>query len=81
MGTSHISFWYDKWIDVGFLCEMVPFVNIQDMLLTVSDVYYDGVLHFDNLMTLVPDVVHDLVNATPLVDNCDLDDVVKSMDS
>ena len=37
-GASEMSFWYDCWLSDGFLCEKVPYVNIQDTTLLIKDV-------------------------------------------
>ena len=54
---SQISFWYDRWLDDGALCKMVPYVNIQDVTLTVSNVLDAGHWSFSKLATTIPSKV------------------------
>ena len=50
---GHVYFQYNKWITQGFLYEMVPFVNIQDTQMMISDVFHDGIWQLGKLATML----------------------------
>ena len=42
LGPGNSSFWYDKWLPIRKLCDLVPFVHITDSDHTVRDIWSDG---------------------------------------
>lgn len=54
IGNGEISLWYDKWLDEGRICDLIPFVNIQDTLLKVRDIWSDGRRQLDSVATVIP---------------------------
>ena len=76
VGNGDLSFWYDKWLDVGRLCDKVVFVNIQDVDMKVSDVFYDRTWHLQKLATWLPETVIRHILATHVVRDVVLDDVL-----
>lgn len=54
VGRGNVSIWYDKWLDQDLLCNLVPYVNIQDTRLHLKDIFSDGDWHFQRLATVIP---------------------------
>lgn len=51
IGNETVPVWYDKWIGNDLLCNLVPFVNIQNTNLQLKDIYDDGNWYFERLAT------------------------------
>ena len=45
MGDGDISIWYDRSLDHSRLCDLVSFVDIQDIHIQVHDIVHEG--HWD----------------------------------
>lgn len=54
-----------------YLCNLVPYVNIQDTYLQVKDVFHDGFWHWEHITTLLPMEVRMSVQSYFLDNNCD----------
>ncbi|CAL0299567.1 unnamed protein product [Lupinus luteus] len=54
LAKGAISIWYDKWLDEGYLCQLIPYVHILDSELHIKDVFFDGCWHWDLLATQIP---------------------------
>ena len=76
VGTGHVSFWYDKWLDIGKLCDQVFFVNIQDVNMRVANVFYDRKWHLEKLATWLPEDVISHICASPITEDVLIDDSI-----
>lgn len=74
IGHGESSFWYDKWMPSGPLCDLLPFVDIHDISMHVRDVFHEGNWCFYRLCTQVPLDVQLIVRGLLLSD--DMDDVL-----
>lgn len=54
VGKGELSFWYDNWLEEGHLCNLVPFVHINDVQLSLRDIYRNGAWNFASLSTMIP---------------------------
>lgn len=54
IGEGEVSLWYDKWLEDDRICNLIPYVDIQDVNLRVCDIYFDDQWHFEQLATLLP---------------------------
>ena len=54
VGAGEVSFWYDRMLSDGFLCEKLPYVNTQDTTLLIKDVCVNGAWNFDLLAIVLP---------------------------
>ena len=68
--------WYDKWLHEGRLCDILPFIHIEDTLLQVKDVYFDGKWHLEGLATVLPRDIMDKIKVVPIADDSSLEDIV-----
>lgn len=58
-GAGDSSLWYMDWTKFGPLCQLVPFVHINDTELCLRRVYIDGKWDFHSLSTMIPPEVCD----------------------
>ena len=61
-GSGSSSFWFSSWCSHGFLCSLVPIIDIHDIHLTVKDVITFYGQHTQSLYTTIPQIVADTVN-------------------
>lgn len=54
MGRGDVSLWYEKWLDRGPICNLLPYVSIHDINFRLRDVFHDGEWHFERLATQLP---------------------------
>lgn len=54
IGKGAISIWCDKWLEGDLICNMLPYVDIQDTQLKIKDIYYDNAWHWEKLATQIP---------------------------
>lgn len=54
LGEGGSSFWYENWLGTGKLCSRVPFLNISDSMLRLSDVWEGGRWKLESLYTILP---------------------------
>ncbi|KAK7251105.1 hypothetical protein RIF29_34020 [Crotalaria pallida] len=76
LGGGDVSFWYDKWIDEGPLYLHIPFVDIQDSLVTVRDIVEDGIWRLDKLVTMFQVPFAEKIQAIPVNTSGPLEDTV-----
>ncbi|KAJ1383128.1 ribonuclease H [Sesbania bispinosa] len=60
-GDDNSSFWFDKWLSIGSLHQLVPFVNTNDLNVKVKDVWKDGTWQLAQLWTSVPNEAMQLI--------------------
>lgn len=49
-----MSIWYDKWDQDGCVVGSVNHVNIQDVNLTLRDIFWNGIWHWNEVATIIP---------------------------
>lgn len=54
LGNGSSSFWYAPWSSLGRLSALVPYVDIHDSELSISDLLHDGHWHLEELYTQLP---------------------------
>lgn len=54
VGRGNVSLWYDRLLDEGIICDLIPFLSIQDTDMKLKEVWYDTGWQFDRLVTLLP---------------------------
>ncbi|KAK7270544.1 hypothetical protein RIF29_23763 [Crotalaria pallida] len=69
LGSGEVSFFFDRWLESGLLCDKVLWVATQDVYLRVRDVWYDGDWHFDSVHTLLPSLVRDDIRSSTIMLN------------
>lgn len=74
IGKGNLSLWYDKWLDKGRLCDLVPFVDIHATNMCIRDIYHNGEWHFEELYTSLPTDIQLLMKG--LFINDDAEDIV-----
>ncbi|KAJ1382232.1 Ribonuclease H domain [Sesbania bispinosa] len=68
IGDGTTSFWYDSWLPVGKLCDVVPFVHISDTCLKINDIIANGYWNFDALFTILHVDARNLIsNINPIL--------------
>ncbi|KAK7256567.1 hypothetical protein RIF29_30021 [Crotalaria pallida] len=68
VGAGDVSFFYDKWMDNGPLCNKVPWVAIHDTELRVKVVFRNGAWNFDTVFTLLPsDLQNNIIRSDIMV--------------
>lgn len=61
VGKGEVSLWYDLWLNNDYLCDLVPYVDIQDIhLQVIKDIHVNGVWYFDMLRTPIPPQVRQI---------------------
>ncbi|PNY05589.1 ribonuclease H [Trifolium pratense] len=73
-GSGSSSFWFCPWSALGFLCKLVPYIDIHDMQLTVSDVISSNEPHSNILYSHLPQTALDIINNTNLTFNASIED-------
>ena len=63
LGNGQTSFWYDKWLLEGPLCNLVPFVHISDTAFQVRDIWNNGKWMLNYLSTTLPEDVVNLLHS------------------
>lgn len=53
VGAGNISLWFNKFLNEGYLRELVDYVNIQDSYLHLKDIYIEGNWNW-TLATMIP---------------------------
>jgi hypothetical protein len=53
IGRGNVSFWFDRWLDEGPLCDKVLFMDYQDVPLQVRDVVNDRSCDLSRVRTLM----------------------------
>lgn len=54
IGKGDISILFDKWLEDNFVCELIPFVNIQEIHLKIKDICVNNQLHWERMATIIP---------------------------
>lgn len=54
VGRGNISLWYERWLHKGRICDRIPYVDLHDIQLKVSDLCQLGHWNFELLTTPVP---------------------------
>lgn len=42
IGKGEVSLWFDPWLREELICDLVPYVDIHDLNLSVKDIFIDG---------------------------------------
>ncbi|PNY14401.1 ribonuclease H [Trifolium pratense] len=74
-GSGSSSFWYSPWSTLGYICTLVPYVDIHDIHLTVKDVVGGCFPYTQMIYTHLPQAALDTINNTQLSFNASLQDV------
>lgn len=61
VGNGLSSLWYSTWIGNGPLAKEVPFIDIHDSHLCISDVYFDRSWHLDMFYSFLPSNIIDQI--------------------
>ena len=61
VGSGNISLWYDRWLEEGLLCDVIPFVHIEDTQMRIADLYSRGTWQFNKLATILPSDMMDMI--------------------
>lgn len=57
IGEGNVSFWFDKWLNNGPLCNKVDYVHISNSQLRVKAVFVDGSWQIRDLYTPIPNLL------------------------
>ena len=62
LGSGNLSLWFDTWHKDGPICTMVDYVHVSNSHLTLRDLWWDDVWHFDMLCTTLPVNIQEFIS-------------------
>jgi hypothetical protein len=75
-GSGSSSFWFGNWSTLGILVYLVPYIDIQNLQLTVKDVLTANNPHTNTLYTNLSHLTSDHINRIHMKFNDSVEDVV-----